>query len=294
MRIEPADARSILTPTGGWLTGFTHSLNPYRGCAYGGAACGVYCYAPETRFSADRRDQWGSYLRPKLQAAEHYRAEAARVRRRGGALRIFMSSVTDPYVPQEARLGVTRAILEAMLAEPPDLLVLQTHTPGPRRDARVLAALQEKARLVVQITVETDLERVPGLPPHAASVAERLAALQQLRQAGLPTVAVAAPLLPLRDPERFVARLGAAADGVIFDHWLVGDGSPGGARTRRRRAHAERPLPDALAAAGLGEWNTIERFEEIVALARDRLGAARVGVSCEGFARAFNDPRWPR
>src|SRR5206468_2634210 len=42
--------RTILTPTGGFLLGFTHTLNPYRGCAFGRALCGVYCYASETRY----------------------------------------------------------------------------------------------------------------------------------------------------------------------------------------------------------------------------------------------------
>ena len=38
-RIELVDAKSILTRTSGYLTGFTHSLQPYAGCQF---SC-VYC-----------------------------------------------------------------------------------------------------------------------------------------------------------------------------------------------------------------------------------------------------------
>jgi hypothetical protein len=38
--------KTILTPTGGFLApGFTHTLNPFVGCAFAGALCGTFCYA---------------------------------------------------------------------------------------------------------------------------------------------------------------------------------------------------------------------------------------------------------
>ena len=44
--MEMIDNRSILTPTGGFLgSGYTHTLNPYSGCAFAGSVCGLYCYA---------------------------------------------------------------------------------------------------------------------------------------------------------------------------------------------------------------------------------------------------------
>jgi DNA repair photolyase len=285
--VETVAARTILTPTGGFLLGFTHTLNPYRGCAFGRALCGVYCYASETRYGKDRARAWGSYLLAKESAADLYRADAGKVRAKGGALRIFMASVTDPYVPQERTLGVTRSILEAMVELPPDLLVLQTHTPGPLRDRDLLVRLPA----VVQITVETDRERIAGLPPHATPLEARLEALRELGASGVKTVAVASPLLPLEDPRRFARALGASARGVILDHWALGDGSIDGARTRRERAHAALPLPRALEAAGLGEWNTLETFRAVVAVFEEELGAARVGVSQEGFRRACSG--WP-
>lgn len=294
MQTARVPAKSILTPTGGFLAGFTHTLNPYRGCSFGRALCGVYCYASEIRYGKDRTLEWGRYLLAKEAAATLYRAEAARIRSGGAPLRLFMSTVTDPYVPQERTLGITRALLDAMQDEPPDLLVLQTHTPGPLRDRDRLQALSRRTRVVVQITVETDRDRIPGLPPHATPLAARLEALRALRDAGLPTVAVVSPLLPLDDERRFAEVLGAHADAALLDHYLLGDGSKDGARTLRPRSHAPRTLPEALEAAGLREWTTLDRFWKVVAAFREVLGAERIGVSQEGFRRACVDPRWPR
>ncbi|MGQ0613650.1 MAG: radical SAM protein [Planctomycetaceae bacterium] len=274
MELREIASRSILTRTGGFLSGFTHTLNPYRGCSFGKSLCGAACYAPALLRGSSA--PWGSFLEVKTDAAEAYRRDLPRERRRG-PVRIFCSSVTDPYVPQERRYRVTRALLEAMVADPPDRLALQTHTPGPLRDLDLLCAL--RCDLSVQISVETDAEAIPGLPPHATSPQERLVALRTLREAGLRAVGVVAPLLPLKEPRAFAQALDWACDFVIVDHYLVGDGSKGGARTQRRG------FPDLLIAAGYERWTRSEALEETAALFREVLGEARVGVSAAGFNR---------
>jgi DNA repair photolyase len=233
---------------------------------------------------------WGTYLDVKVNAADVYPRDLERERRRCGRIVVFMASVTDPYVPQERRYRVTRRLLEAMLWAPPDGLVLQTHTPNVLWDLETLLALGARARLVIQISVETDRDEIPGFPRHAYSVEARLDALATLRARGLSTTAVVAPLLPLADPEGFAARLGEVADSVILDHYLVGDGSPGGARTRRRKAHLDDTVPNLLVAAGHAEWTRLEKFHEIVACFRGVLGPGRVGVSADGFNRALGPP----
>jgi len=274
MRVDESACRTILTRTGGFLEGFTHSLNPYRGCAFGGSLCGASCYAPA--LARDARP-WGSWLAAKGGAAAAYRRDVVRERRRG-PVRVFCSSVTDPYVPQERRLGVTRSLLAAMAEEPPDALALQTHTPGPLRDLDLLLRLP--GAVSVQITVETDRASIPGLPPHAFPPRERIDALARVRAAGLRAVGVVAPLLPLEDPAAFARALDRACDFVVVDHWLVGDGSAGGARTRARG------FPERLERAGFGAWNRIEALHETVGLFRRILGEERVGVSRDGFTRA--------
>jgi DNA repair photolyase len=282
MEVREIRIRSILTRTGGFLReGFSHTVNPYSGCAYGGALCGGPCYAQHNTWVRQGRP-WGTFLDVKVNAAEAFREQAERERRwaaRRGGFRIYMSSVTDPYVPQERRYGITRALLGAMLDSPPDRLNVQTHTPYPLRDLDLLRALRERVPdLCVNISVETDRESLgPGFPPHATPIAGRIAALAALRGAGIPCVAVVAPMLPIERPAEFARRLGEAADAVVLDHFLIGDGSPGGLRTR----HTGFPLQ--LEASGWPEWSALERFNEVCDIFRKELGPDRVGVSCSGF-----------
>jgi DNA repair photolyase len=287
MIVREIQCRSLVNPTGGFLDAFTHSLNPYGGCSYGGTLCGMPDYAPEIARVRGERRVWGTYLDVKMNAVEVYAREHDRIR--GGArpsLRIYMSSVTDPYVPQEKRYRITRGLLEAMIDRPPDLLALQTHTPHPLRDLDLLVALSRRAALSVQISVETDREDLgPLFPRHAFTVRSRLEALRRLHAAGLHTVAVVAPLWPLDDAERFARRLEEVSSFVVLDHYLLGDGSPGGSRTARRVVAPGQTFPQRLCAAGFEPWTRRETFDAVAGVFRDVLGD-RVGLSKEGFSQA--------
>ena len=272
MELREVACRTILNRTGGFLRGFTHTANPYRGCAFGRSLCGVGCYAPAL-LHGERRP-WGSFLDAKTNAADAYRKDIVRERRRGPVW-IFCASVTDPYVPQERRLRVTRRLLEAMVEQPPDRLALQTHTPGPLRDIDLLTRLD--ADVSVQISIETDRAALPGLPPPAYSPQARLDALRRIKDAGLRAVGVVAPLLPLGDVDAFARALDECCTAVIVDHYLVGDGSRDGARTKRRG------LPDILRAHGFERWTHVEVLEETADVFRRVLGPDRVGVSRDGF-----------
>jgi DNA repair photolyase len=236
------------------------------------------------------RREWGRYLDAKVNAAEVYAAEHDRIRRSPHpSLRIYMSSVTDPYVPQERHYRITGRLLEAMRDRPPDLLALQTHTPHPLWDLDLLVELSRRFPVSVQISVETDREDLgPMFRPHAYSIASRLEALRRLRGQGLETVGVVAPMWPLADPSSFAQRLGEACAFVVVDHYLLGDGSPGGARTSGRLAAPGTTFPELLRRAGYEPWTRLEAFEQVVDLFRRVLGPERVGVSKEGFAKAVH------
>jgi DNA repair photolyase len=188
-----------------------------------------------------------------------------------------MSSSTDPYLPQEYSLRLTQMLLEEMLDRPPDVLVIQTHAWLIRRDVELIQALSRRCELWVSITVETDIERIPGFPPHASSPGKRIALLKVFRDAGVKTQATISPLLPIVEPEIFAQRLDEACSRVIVDHYLLGDGSPNGLRTKRTN------FIQLLEQSGYGEWTTLEKFEQIRDVLVSRLGLARVLVSREGF-----------
>lgn len=283
MVVSEVQVKSILTRTTGFLkTVSSHSLQPYRGCAFGRSLCGVGCYVQHNGF-VTRGQEWGRFLEVRTNAQEAYRAAVARerrwARRARGRFSIFMSSSTDPFVPQEDRYRVTHGVLETMVREPPDELTVQSHS---HRVVNYLALYQALARgcdLRVHLSIESDRDRLPGLPPPASSVEARFAAAERLRSAGVRVVITVSPLLPIADPVAFFTRVAGNADAVVIDHFIEGDGSPDGTRTSRTA------LPAAMAAVDPRSVSLSYR-NEIVAIA-ERIMPGRVGVSIDGFAARY-------
>jgi len=285
VNVQRTQVRSILTRSSGYLrTVSSHSLQPYRGCTYGSSLCGVGCYVQHNGWLT-RGQAWGSFLEARENAAACYLAQAPAERRwarqRRDGFTIFMSSSTDPFVPQEERLGITAGVLVAMRDEPPDGLIVQTHSHRVLAALPLLTALAPRCRLRVHLSIETDREHLPGLPPPASPVARRLEAAAALREAGLFVVVTVAPLLPVQDKERFFARLASVADAVVLDHFIGGDGTPDGARTRRT------PLPAAMEALHHGS-SALAYRDELLVVARRHL-PGRVGVGQDGFAGRWLD-----
>ncbi|HEY8460272.1 MAG TPA: radical SAM protein, partial [Blastocatellia bacterium] len=185
MMVEEVQAKSILNPTGGFLSSYTHSLNAYQGCAFGRNSC-PYCYVramPVQRFAGR---PWGEWVKAKLNAPELLKRELEAAKRKGmfGKLRIFMSTATDPYQGAEARLKLTRGILDAF-AESGDFgfLVVQTRSPLIERD--IDALLRLGSRVAVSLTIETNRDEARRrITPASPSVERRLATLERLTRAG--------------------------------------------------------------------------------------------------------------
>ena len=267
-RVFPREVARILTRTGGYLRGFTHTLQPYAGCEF---SC-VYCYVRELSVQRANpyRLPWSEWISPKTNAAACLRREAAR-----GALcdaRIFCSSATDPYTPLERRLRLTRGCLEVMVEHPPAFLVVQTRSPLVARDADLLARIPSA---LASVSVTTDDERVRRLlEPNAPGLELRLGVLARLRAAGVRTQAAVSPLLPC-DPARLARQLEPVADRVVVDDFFRGDGAGG----RRSRAALER-----LRGAGFAAWAEPGYADATLEVFREVFGAERVGLSAEGFA----------
>lgn len=280
MDIGTTRVKSILTRASGFLEPVcSHSLQPYRGCPLGSSLCGVGCYVRHSGHITRGRT-WGRFLEVRENAAESYllghERERAWGRSRRGGFTIFLSSATEPFPPQERRFGVTRSVLAAMCDRPPDGLIVQTHSPLVVEALDVLEPLSRRCRLRVHVSIETDRERLPGLPPPASPVARRFDAARALRDAGLRVVVTVAPLLPIADPTRFFARVADCADAVVLDHYIGGDGSANGARTLRT------PLPRAMAAVDPDSVALAYR-DRMIEVA-ERFLPGRVGVGADGFA----------
>lgn len=260
-----------LTPATGYLNGYTHTLNPYVGCAYG---CS-YCYVRQLPVALFRSEPWGEWAEgkrgdPATLARELVRAHAK------GSVAIFFSSATDPYQPLEAKLRLTRGLLEAMAAAdaPPDFVLLQTRGPLVARDIDALLRLGSRVR--VSMTLETDRDDVrrlltPSAPPYAA----RLKALRELAAAGVAVQAAVSPLLP--HTPAFAEQLAEAAPRVVLDDFFRGDGS-GGRRSERLG------MRELYARAGFGDWYAPKKLDELAARLRELMPPEAVTVSAEGFA----------
>lgn len=271
LEAEPVTARRVLTPASGYLSAFTHTLNPYSGCAFGDRGCGVYCYVAESPIGRFAGRPWGRWLRVKTNAAEALRRELQREPRRE-EVRVFMSSATDPYQPAESRHRITRSILEVFRELPIGLLLLQTRSPLVERDLDLLAALPFAW---LSMTVETDDDAVRrALTPTCPGIERRFAAMRRARALGVAVQAAVSPVLP-HDRERFAALIAGAADRAVVDTF-AGDGASG-------RRTAARPLPSRFDALGWGDWRDEGAARALCKELRQRLGAECVGWSVAGF-----------
>src|SRR5262245_13029794 len=179
--IEEIQAKSILNPTGGFLSTYTHSINPYQGCAFGKNSC-PYCYVRAMPIQKFSDKPWGEWVKAKINAPEVLKQELEAAKRKGtfGNLRIFMSTATDPYQGAESRLKLTRSLLE-VFAKSGDFgfLVVQTRSPLIERDIPLLQQLGPHA--AVSFTIETNRDEVRRqITPASPSIERRLATLEKL------------------------------------------------------------------------------------------------------------------
>ena len=182
VRVEDRTVRSLLTRSrsGARRYGFAYSVNPYRGCPH---AC-AYCYAD----SVTRDDRpWGSALDRKVGAPQILARELKQAPR--GL--VLLSSATDPYPPEEAHSRITEGCLRALREARFPVSVL-TRSPLVLRDLPILRGFPE---VEVGFSFTSSRDR-PDYEPRVPPVASRLGAIRRLSEAGVPTFASVAPLLP--------------------------------------------------------------------------------------------------
>jgi DNA repair photolyase len=193
--------KSILNRCDSKRVPFEWTINPYRGCEF---AC-KYCYA---RYTHEYMELDGSEFEKKIYVKKDvapllawdvahkysYTSEAS-----GGARpeHIAIGTATDPYQPAEREYGVTRACLEELAKREGLSVSIITKSNQIVRDIDVLRRIAERSNLGIDITITTlraGLTRL--LEPRAPRPDLRLAAVKQLREAGLAVGVSASPLIP--------------------------------------------------------------------------------------------------
>jgi DNA repair photolyase len=195
-------SRSIFSSATGYIRrgGFEWTCNPYVGCTFG---C-TYCYAMFLPQNRRPKEEWGRWLQAKSNAVELARRTAHKV----AGQAVYMSSVTDPYLPAEGGLRLSRGILEAMLPHQPRLLV-QTRGPLVERDFDLL---QTFGAVRLNMSIPTDSEAVRrAFEPKAPPLERRWEVIHAARAVGIRVGICVTPMLPLGNPSAFIERL------VAFD-----------------------------------------------------------------------------
>lgn len=197
---------SIFSPATGYIRrgGFDWTCNPYLGCSFG---C-TYCYAAFLPQNRRPVSEWGRWFEAKSNAVELAQKQAHKI----AGQAVYLSSVTDPYLPAERSLRLTRGILEAMLPQQPRLLV-QTRGPLVERDFDLLRQFQA---VRINMSIPTDSEAVrQAFEPKASPLEKRWQAITAAKAAGIPVGICVTPMLPVERPAAFIERLCAFAPDVL-------------------------------------------------------------------------------
>ena len=130
------------------------------------------------RRTAGRAQDWGRWFTAKTNAIELARRHGPKV----AGQSVYLSSVTDPYLPAERGLRLTRGILETLIPHQPRLLI-QTRGPLVVRDLDLLRQFQA---VRVNLSIPTDSEKVRlAFEPKAPPLEQRWEAAKAVRAAGV-------------------------------------------------------------------------------------------------------------
>ena len=184
-----------------------NGMNLYRGCQHG---C-IYC---DARSKCYQMDHAFEDIAVKCNAPQLL--EKALKGKRKPCV-IGTGSMSDPYIPLEERLGLTRQCLEIIEKYGFGVTVL-TKSDRVLRDIELLERIHRRAKAVVQMTMTTfDEDLCRMLEPNVSTTRQRFEALKVLQTAGIPTVVWLCPLVPfLNDtPENLLGILDYCSDAGV-------------------------------------------------------------------------------
>ncbi len=172
------EAKGILSANNG--------MNVYRGCTHG---C-IYC---DSRSRCYGMNHAFEDIEVKQNAPELL--ERA-LRSKKKKCMIGTGAMCDPYLHAEETLQLTRRCLE-IIDRYAFGVAIQTKSARILRDLDLLAAINRKAKAVVQVTLTTaDEQLCRVLEPNVSTTRERFEVLMECRKAGIPTLVWLSPILP--------------------------------------------------------------------------------------------------
>ena len=186
------------------LPGVDYTINPYVGCPH---KC-VYCYAEYMKKFTAHPEPWGEFLdvrrcpvplRPYLLFHTH----------------VMLSSVTDAYNPYEKDFRLTRKLMEQLVFCQTHVQVL-TKSPLIVRDIDLFKKLPSFEGALSFSSAQESFRQLAE--PCAGTVQEKLNALKTLKENGLSTAVVIAPIFPqITDWKEIIALTRPYTDRYHFD-----------------------------------------------------------------------------
>jgi len=210
-------SQSIIAYNNSPDVGFDAGINPYRGCEHGCA----YCFARPTHefLGMSAGVDFESKIVVKSDAPALLRKEFSKKSWKPQV--VAMSGVTDCYQPIERKLELTRRCL-AVLAEFRNPVGIITKNHLVTRDIDLLQELAKFNAVVVNVSITTldgDLAKI--LEPRASSPSRRLAAVRELRSAGIPVRVLMAPVIPGLTDHEMPSLLAAVAEAGAQDACFI-------------------------------------------------------------------------
>ncbi len=177
--IRQIEVKSVISKTN--LPVSDYAVNPYVGCTH---AC-KYCYACFMKKFTGHAEPWGTFIDvktwPPIKNPQRYAGKS-----------FFMSSVTDPYNPQEKIFKRTREFLQTFQGVDINLS-LQTKSDLILRDLDLIKTFKN---VRVGFSINTLDENFKDDMDAAAPIERRLAAMKILHAEGIRTTCFISPIFP--------------------------------------------------------------------------------------------------
>lgn len=179
MIIKEIKVKDILTKSN--LPVADYSVNPYIGCSHG---C-KYCYASFMKRFTNHSEPWGTFVDVKywdlIKNPKKYTGKE-----------LFIGSVTDPYMPIEAKYKRTRALLEEMqgsgckisIATKSDLVLRDIDLIKKFTDARV------------SWSINTLDEKFKNDMDYSVSIERKINCMKKFHELGIRTTCFISPIFP--------------------------------------------------------------------------------------------------
>jgi len=161
-------------------------MNIYRGCTHG---C-IYCDSRSRCYNITHDFEDVEIKENALELLEDT------LRRKRNKSMIFTGSMSDPYLPIEKDLKLTRGALELVYKYGFGITLL-TKSDLILRDLDLIKKINEKTKCVVQMTLTASTDSISKLiEPNVTPVSKRIEALRTFSENNIPTIVWLGPILP--------------------------------------------------------------------------------------------------